>query len=61
MALGADEIREYLQQLCPGKNSTVEELKSKGDYKSNKIGVPQELYEKCLSVAVWPENERMKV
>lgn len=60
MASGVDEIRAYLQLLCPEKNCTVEELKPKGEYKSYKIGVPQELYEKCLSAEVWPENARVK-
>lgn len=60
MVSGVDEIRSYLQLLCPEKTCTVEELKPKGEYKSYKIGVPQELYEKCLSAEVWPENARVK-
>lgn len=60
MASGVDEIRAYMQILCPGKTCTVEELKSKGEYKSYKIGVPQELYDRCLSAEVWPENARVK-
>lgn len=60
MASGVDEIRAYMQILGPGKTCTVEELKSKGEYKSYKIGVPQELYDKCLSAEVWPKNARVK-
>ncbi|KAI8439210.1 hypothetical protein MSG28_013056 [Choristoneura fumiferana] len=60
MMSGVDDIRAYMQTLCPGKGFTVEELKARGDYKSYKIGVPCELYEKCLSPEVWPENARVK-
>lgn len=43
MSSGADEIRAYLQQLCPDKMCTVEELKPKGiKQKSLKINVPQD-------------------
>ncbi|CAK1546378.1 unnamed protein product [Leptosia nina] len=30
MESNVDEVHEYLQQLCPGKNCTVEQLKSRG-------------------------------
>lgn len=61
MESGADDVRDYLRNLCPNGTSTVEELKSKGDYKSFKLGVPAFYFEKCLSVDVWPENARVKM
>lgn len=60
MESGADEIRDYLRNLCPNGTCTVEELKSKGDYKSFKLGVPAVYFDSCLSVDVWPENARVK-
>lgn len=60
MASGKEEVSAYLKTLCLGNTFTVEELKPKGEYKSYKIGVPQELYEKCISAEVWPENARVK-
>lgn len=60
MMSGVDDIRAYMQTLCPGNGFSVEELKARGEYKSYKIGVPQELFEKCLSPEVWPENARVK-
>lgn len=60
MVSGADEVKEYLQTLCPNGTCTVEELKSKGDYKSYKLGVPAAVYDKCLSANAWPENARVK-
>lgn len=54
------EIYAYLQTLCPGKTCTVEELKPRGDYKSFKIGVPPELFDKCLSPDCWPDNARVR-
>lgn len=61
MVSGADEVREYLQILCPGGTCTVEALKSRGDYKSYKLGVPAAYFEKCISADVWPENARVKM
>lgn len=61
MISGADDVREYLHTLYPGKTFTIEELKPKGDYKSFKIGVPKELYEECLTAEMWPENARVRV
>lgn len=60
MVSGAEEVREYLLNLCPNVVCTVEELKPKGNYKSYKIGVPVAHYEKCLAADVWPENARVK-
>lgn len=60
MVSSADEIRAYLETMCPGGICTVLELKAKGSYKSYKIGVPNELYDKCLSADVWPRNARVK-
>lgn len=61
MESNAEEIRAYLRQLCPIGTCTVEELNSKGDYKSYKIGVPLAYYDACFSVNVWPVNARVKV
>lgn len=60
MESSAEEVRDYLCQLCPGGNCTVVELTTKGDYKSYKIGVPVAFYETCLSIEVWPINARIK-
>lgn len=60
MVSGAEEIRTYLQELCSPGSGTVEELKPKGQYKSYKIGVPVDLYEKCYSIDMWPDNARVK-
>lgn len=56
----ADEIRNYLRELCPNESCTVVELPTKGDYKSYKIGVPVAYHETCLSPEVWPVNARIK-
>lgn len=61
MVSGADEVREYLQILCPGGTCTVEALKSRGDYKSYKLGVPVAYFDKCISADVWPVNARVKM
>jgi hypothetical protein len=61
MVSSADEVREYLQQLCERSTCTVEELRSKGEYKSYKLGVPVAYYDKCLSADVWPDNARVKM
>lgn len=60
MESSADEISKYLRQLCPNGTCTLEELKSRGNYKSYKIGVPVVYYETCFSVNVWPVNARIK-
>ncbi|CAH1647466.1 unnamed protein product [Spodoptera littoralis] len=60
MESSANEIRDYLQHLCPTGTCTVEELRTRGSYKSFKIGVPIVHYEKCFSVDVWPVNARIK-
>lgn len=61
MFSGAEDVREYLQSLCPDGSCTVEELKSKGDYRSYKLGVPVAFFDKCMSADVWPENARVKM
>ncbi|PZC70519.1 hypothetical protein B5X24_HaOG215757 [Helicoverpa armigera] len=38
MASDVDEVRQYLSQLYPAANCSVEELSARGDYKSYKIG-----------------------
>lgn len=60
MVSSLDDVRMYLKELCPTGTCTVEELKSKGDYKSYKIGVPDIHYEKCFAPDVWPDNARLK-
>ncbi|XP_073964313.1 uncharacterized protein [Choristoneura fumiferana] len=60
MVSGADEILLYLRSLSPEGSFTVDELKSKGDYKSYKIGVPAALLERYLSADCWPVNARIR-
>lgn len=60
MISGADEILAFLQSQSPNSSFTVDELKSKGEYKSFKIGVPAALLERCLSADLWPENARIR-
>ncbi|CAH2092333.1 unnamed protein product [Euphydryas editha] len=60
MASGVDEILQYLGQLCPVGSSTIQELQSKGNYKSYKNGVPVDFCTKCFSTDVWPVNARIK-
>lgn len=55
-----DDIQAYLQKLFPDVTCTVEELKSRGDYKSFKVGIPPECYERCMSPETWPTNARVK-
>lgn len=61
MLSGVEEVREYLKNLCPEGTCTVEELKSRGDYKSYKLGVPAACFDRCISADVWPENARVKM
>lgn len=61
MVSGVEDIRAYMQTLCPNGTCTVDELKPKGEYKSYKIGVPAKFIDKCLSPEVWPENARVKM
>lgn len=60
MASSADDIRQYLKQLCPTGSCTVEELTPKGNYKSYKLSVPEAHYDTCYSTDVWPTNARIK-
>lgn len=60
MLSSADEVKQYLMELFPQKACTVEELKTKNNYRSYKIGVPEECFDRCFSVEVWPENARVK-
>lgn len=60
MMSGVDDIRNYLQKLCGTENCTVDELKPRGNYKSYKIGVPEEFYKTCISIDTWPINARVK-
>lgn len=61
MVSGVEEVKEYLKELCPGDNFTVEELRAKGDYKSYKIGIPDAHFDRCFTVDAWPDNARLKV
>lgn len=60
MESGIDEVKPYVEQLCTPAVFTVEELASKGSYKSYKIGVPDALYIKCSAKDVWPVHARIK-
>lgn len=60
MASSADDVLQYLRQLCPTGSCTVQELTPKGNYKSFKIGVPEAHYVTCYSIDVWPINARIK-
>lgn len=60
MVSGLDEVKPYVEQLCSPEAFTVEELSSKGSYKSYKIGVPDALFSKCSSKDVWPVHARIK-
>lgn len=60
MVSGLEDVRLYLKELCPTVTFTVDELNSKGDYKSYKIGVPDTHYETCFAADVWPDNARIK-
>lgn len=60
MESSAEEIRDYLRQLCPAGICTVEELTPKGAYKSYKLGIPAVFRESCMSANVWPVNARIK-
>lgn len=61
MVSSAEEVKAYLEELCERHTCTVEELKSRGNYKSFKLGVPDAFYDKCLSADVWPDNARIKM
>lgn len=61
MVSNADDVQKYLSSLCQNRTCTVEELKSKGKYKSYKLGVPASVFNICLSPDVWPENARIKM
>lgn len=60
MLSSVDEIKIYLSELCPQRIFTVEQLKMTNHYNTFKIGVPEDCYETCFSVNVWPENARVK-
>ncbi|KOB62439.1 putative reverse transcriptase [Operophtera brumata] len=60
MESNVDEVRQYLLQLCPTGTCIVEELIPKGNYKSYKIDVPANCYDKCYAIDVWPINARIK-
>ncbi|CAK1546286.1 unnamed protein product [Leptosia nina] len=61
MESSVEEVRGYLQQLCPGSVCVVEELKARGNYKSYKIEVPAICFDTCLSAEVWPINAKIKI
>lgn len=60
MESDADDVRDYLRELCPVGTCTVQELTPRGDYKSYKIGVPVAYYDVCFTTEVWPVNARIK-
>lgn len=51
-----DQIREHLKSVCEVDSCTIESLKSRGNYASFKLGVPDQLYEKVTAVENWTEN-----
>ncbi|KAI5638221.1 hypothetical protein NE865_09167 [Phthorimaea operculella] len=55
-----DEIHTYLKTLCGPKPCKVEELKARGAYKSFKLTVSEELFDKCIATNLWPNNARIK-
>lgn len=55
-----EDGKKYLYELFPQRVCTVEELKTKNIHKYSKIGVPEECFDRCFSVDIWPENARVK-
>ncbi|KAH9638825.1 hypothetical protein HF086_012778 [Spodoptera exigua] len=60
MASDVDEVRQYLSQLYPAANCSVEELSARGDYKSYKIGATTTFFDQIYSIHVWPINAKIK-
>ncbi|PZC76454.1 hypothetical protein B5X24_HaOG204545 [Helicoverpa armigera] len=60
MASGVDDVRQYITHLCPAANISVDELTTRGDYKSYKIGVTDVFYDILYSADVWPVNAKIK-
>lgn len=61
MVSGLDDVKDYLKELCPAANCIVEELKTRGEYKSYKIGIPDVHFDRCFTAEVWPDNAMLKV
>lgn len=61
MVSGREDVKQHLAKICPSGECTVEELKSKGDYKSYKISIPEVHFEKCFVAEAWPDNARLKI
>ncbi|CAH1642619.1 unnamed protein product [Spodoptera littoralis] len=60
MASGIEDVRQYVNQLCPTGTNTVEELTPRGDYKSYKVGIAAEYWDTCYCNDVWPMNAKIK-
>lgn len=60
MASETDEVLAYMHKICSKETCSVEKLKSRGNYKSYKIGIPEADFDKCLSPELWPTNARIK-
>lgn len=60
MASCVDEVRQYITHLCPAANVSVDELTTRGDYKSYKIGITAAFYDTLYSADVWPLNAKIK-
>lgn len=56
----ADDVSSYLREICTTGSCTVTELKSRGDYKSYKLSVPEAFFDICMSPNTWPINSRIK-
>lgn len=61
MQSDVEEVRQYLRDLFPTETCIVEELTTRGDYKSYKLGIPVSVYDACFSVDLWPVNARIKI
>jgi hypothetical protein len=60
MASGLEDVRRYVNSICPDGACAIQELTARGDYKSYKIGVLEECYEQCFCPDLWPVNAKLK-
>lgn len=60
MMSGPEDVKKYVEQLCAPEAVSVEQLSSRGDYKSYKIGVPMSCFDTCFSIDIWPDNARVR-
>lgn len=50
----------YTQAVCPAVVCTAEKLRSKGDYASFKVGVPESAFDRLHTENAWPLNTSVK-